>query len=200
VRAHTQLLSHRALFYIRNLYVLERYGSPMQLSHLDGIFEVFVAFKNVRDLKLALLATDFVNLDLTLTSRHFTHFQPTLRSLQLTVPTNNPKDLITFIAFFPFLEEVTLEFFRPFKQVNGKSGELDPSLLNPLRGTLRIYATRSDSGFTQELAKVRVQYHTLELFLDPVSFGTGLQALIAAYAPTLRVLRLQRCTSFSACW
>jgi len=41
-----------------------------------------------------------------------------------------------------------------------------------------------------ELARLQVQYHTLELFPDPEPSGTGFQALIAACAPTLRVSQL----------
>ena len=46
-----------------------------------------------------------------------------------------------------------------------KLGDSDPSLLNPLQGTLRIYGLGPDSEFVQELVGVQVRHHTLEL--DP---------------------------------
>jgi hypothetical protein len=175
---------------------------PIQPRELDEIFDHFAAFKNIRNLWLSIFGTNFINRDFALTSRCFPHFQPTLRSLKLTVPTNNLKDLIAFIAFFPLLEEVSIFFLQaPRQMADSQLGELDPNRLNPLRGSLRIYDVTPDSGFTQELAKVRVQYHTLELFLDPASSETGLQALLTACAPTLRVLQLPRpCMSVSPCW
>jgi len=108
--------------------------------HLDEIFDAFVAFKNVRNLGFTPFATHFVNPDLSLTSRYFAHFQPTLRSLELLTPTNNPKDLIAFIAFFPFLGQVTFDLCRLVVEVeDSRFGELDPNQLNPFRGTLRMY-------------------------------------------------------------
>jgi hypothetical protein len=190
----------RALLYIRNLYIV--HDKLIQPRDLDEIFDAFVAFKNVKVLQLVLFATRFVDPDLTLTSRYFAHFQPTLRSLQLGTPTGNPKDLIAFISFFPFLEDVTLFFFEFVGQMaDGELGELDPNRLNPLRGTLRTREFGPDSGFIWELAKVRVQYHTLELCLDPASSDVGLQALVAACASTLRVLQLPRhCMPFFTYW
>jgi len=190
----------RAHSYTRNLAISIRNGCFIQPHHLDKILNVCVSFKSVRDLWLWLFPTQFIDTHFTLTSRYFAHFQPTLRCLELTAPTKNPKDLIAFVAFFPLLEEVSLKLFDFYTKSSSKFGELDPHLLNPLRGALWIDDNAPDSGFVQELAMVRVQYHTLELYTNPVSSVTGLQALITACAPNLRVLRMHRSTPFSACW
>lgn len=47
-------------------------------------------------------------------------------------------------------------------------------------------------GFILEFPKARVQYYTLELFLDCVSSGTEPQASNTDCAPYLRVLSLRR--------
>ena len=183
----------RTLFRTRILRIYD--SESIQPHDLDEVLDAFMAFKNVRGLRLQLSATHFVGLDFTLTSHYFAHLQPTLRSLQLMTPRNNPKDLIAFIAFFPFLEEVTLIFFQTSARIaHSKFGELDPNQLHPLRGTLRIYEAGHSSEFIRQLSKVQVHYHTIEL---PEPFEMELNALIAACAPTLRVLQLTpRCTSF----
>jgi len=159
--------------------------------HLEEIFDHLMAFNNVRELKLDLDAFHFVNHDFMLASRYFFHFQPVLRSLHLTTSARNPKDLIVFIAFFPFLEEVSLSFCDPSPEpvLGSWVKELDPNLLTPLQGMLRIPTIPLDSQFIVELAKVRVLYHTLELGGRCMSPGKGVPELVAACAPTLRVLR-----------
>ena len=160
-------------------------------SILDGIIDHFMAFRNVRELKICLDTFHFVDRDLRTTSRYFSQFQPTLRSLDLTTFDRYPKDTIAFITFFSFLEELSLLFcyVGPGAARGGRMKVLDPNSLTPLRGTLRIRDTSSDDEFIAELTKVRVLYDTLELGGDTLSPGTGISGLFAACAPTLRIIR-----------
>jgi len=174
----------------------------IQPHHLDATFDAFVTFKNVRDLSIALFGTYFVDPDRdpSLTSRYFAHFQLTLRSLELLTPTNNPKGLIASIAFFPSLERVFLEFYKLVEAEDSRFGELNSNRLNQFRGTLQMYNAGAGGKFILELTILQVQHHTLELSLDPEPSETELQALIAACAPTLRVLQLRQRMPFSDFW
>ena len=157
-----------------------------------------MAFRNVRELRIHLDTFHFVDRNLRSTSRYFSHFQPTLRSLDLT--TFDPKDVIVFVTFFPLLEELSLLFYDagPEAARERRVNVLDPNLLTPLRGTLRIRDTPPDGRFLVELTKVRVLYHTLEFGGDTLSSGTGILGLVAGCVPTLRVLKfLPNCWLFS---
>ena len=160
-------------------------------SILDRIFDHFMAFRNVRELKIRLDTLHFVDRDLRSTSRYFSQFQPTLQSLDLTTFDRNPKDVIVFITFFPFLEELSLSFYNIGSRAarECRVEVLDPNLLTPLRGTLRVHTTPPGGKFLRELTKVQVLYHTLELGGDILLPGTGISELIAACAPTLRIIR-----------
>lgn len=169
-------------------------------SILDKILDHFMAFRNVRELKIRMDTFHFIDRDLRSTSRYFSHFQPTLRSLDLTTFDRNPKDVIIFITFFPFLEELSLLFYGtgPSAARERQVKVFDPNLLTPLRGTLRIRATPLNGGFLAELTKVQVLYHTLELGGEFLLPGAGISELIAACAPTLRTLSFfHQCRSFS---
>jgi len=167
-------------------------------SHLDDILDHFMAFSNIREFRIRLDTFNFVDRDLTSTSHYFSHFQPTLRSLDLTTFDWNPKDLILFITFFPFLEDLSLLFYDPGPvTVDPRVEVLDPNLLAPLRGTLRIRNTPLHGGFVVELTKVQTLYHTLELGGHILSPETKVSELVAACAPALRVLKLShRCSLF----
>ena len=168
-------------------------------STLDKIFDHFKAFRNVRQLVIQLDTFDFVDCNLRSTSRYFSQFQPTLRSLDLTTSARNPKDVIAFITFFPSLEELSLLFYNTRANLNPRVKALDPNLLTPLRGTLRLHATPLDYRFITELTKVRVLYHTLELGGNALSPGMGISELVVACAPTLRILKfLHYCWSLSS--
>ena len=188
VLSHTRNL---ALFYP---------GIFLPPSVLDEIFDHFTAFSKVRELRIRLDTSHFVDRNLTSTSRYFSHFRPTLRSLDLTTFDRNPKDLVAFITFFPFLEELSLLFYDagPAAAPDRWVGELDPNILAPLRGTLRIHTTPHNPELIMELTKVRILYHTLELGGHILSPGTGMPELLTACAPTLRVLKfLHSCRLFS---
>lgn len=175
-------------------------------QHLEEIYDHWMAFKNVEELQARLFTTHFVQ-DPMLLSRYFSHFRSTLRYLRLETWLENPKDLIAFVAFFPFLEEVSIETLShdPPSLPDSKSEGLDPGLLSPLRGSLVLRKFQHENDFLVELAKVRVRYHTLSIWNGTV--WTGLQELIIACGPTLRVLNLtcEACESFflfdfERCW
>ena len=166
-------------------------------SILDGIIDHFMAFRNVRELKIRLDTFHFVDCNLRSISRYFSHFKSTLRSLDLTTSDRNPKGVVVFITFFPFLEELSLLFYDAVPGVaqERRAEMFDPNLLTPLRGTLRIRDTPPNGRFIAELTKVRVLYHTLELGGDFLLPGIGIPELVAACALTLRVLKF-----LHSCW
>ena len=186
------------LSYTRRLTVLLGTLTLTLPEHLEEILNHWVAFKNVRELRVRLFATHFVK-DPTLPSRYFSHFQPTLRRLHLKTRLENPKDLIIFIAFFPALEEVSIEVLspKPPSLPDSKPEGFDPDLLSPLRGSLVLREIRHENNFLMELAKVQVRYHILSIY--DLTVWVGLQELITGCAPTLRVLNLSReaCELFS---
>jgi len=181
---------HGVLSHTRKLSI--PYPTIISLSRLDEIFDHLMGFRNIRELRLYLDTSHFVNRDLALASHYFFHFQQVLRSLHLITFAGNPKDLVVFLTFFPFLEEVSLSFCDPGPEpvLGSWVKELDSNLLPPLRGTLRVRNAPPDGGFIMELVKVRVLYHTLELGGRSRLPGTGMSELVAACAPTLRILKI----------
>lgn len=167
------------------------FGDPLVcLRRLDDIFDHLIAFKNVRQLKILLFATHYVRDPLTSPARHSGHFQPTLHSLHLRTWSLNPRDLITFLAFFPFLDNITVETVDPYTLHTLPGNELEgleSATLSPFRGSLKLREFYQENAFVLELAKSRVQYHTLSF--HNVTVWTGIQELIVTCAPTLRVLR-----------
>ena len=158
-------------------------------QELDRIFDHLIAFKNVRELKIPLFASHFVRHPLMSPIHYFAHFRPTLRSLELETRLKNPWDLMTFIAFFPLLECVTIKMrhTRELDTVAEREAEgFEPAALPPFQGILRLEGFSRANTFASELIKARVQYHTLS-FCD-VTVWTGIQELIVACAPTLRGL------------
>jgi hypothetical protein len=180
------------LSYTRNLSIF--LGVLTRPQDLEGIYDHLLAFKNVRELQARLFATNYVRGGLALFSRYFSHFQSTLRCLHLETPLKNPKDLITFIASFPLLEDVSIEALRDSPilppLLDNESKGFDPDLLSPLKGSLRLYRLRRSDDFATELARVRVQYHALSIC--DVTAWTGVRELIIACAPTLRTLNITR--------
>ena len=180
---------HGVLSYTRNLsIVLGLFAKPYPL---DGIRDHLMAFKNVSDLRILLYATQFFQEDLALASRYFSNFRQTLRCLHLKTWLTNPKDLITFIAFFPLLEEVSIDGHAisdplpfPYHMLEGPGP--DPCSL--FKGSLRLNRFQSKNNFATELVKFQVRYHTLSI--SNVEVSTGIQELIMACAPTLRVLNI----------
>ena len=165
----------------------QRLVSPYEL---DDFYDYLLAFKNVRRLKIPLFATHYVRNPLTSPSCYFAHFQPTLRVLHLKTISSNPWDLVTFIAFFPLLEDVTVEMINvshPYYVLpESEPKGVEPTSPSSFRGTLRLHQFRQAKGFVQELIKYRVQYHTLSF--RNVTSRTRIQELIVACAPTLQVL------------
>jgi len=177
------------LSYTRNLSIFP--GSLTQPQDLEEIYDHWTTFKNVRELQVHLFAAHFVQGPLFL-SRYLSHFQPTLRRLHLQTSLENPKDLITFITFFPLLEDVSIETLSldlPSFPDNRSEG-FRPELFPPLGGSLLLRGSRDENNFLMELAKVRIRYHTLSI-CEPMVW-MGLQELVIACAPTLRVLKITR--------
>lgn len=81
------------------------------------LIDYLVAFKNVRELRVSLFASHYIRGSIGSPARHFGHFQPTLRCLCLRTWLTNPWDLVVFIGFFPFLEDVTIEMLNPYTMV-----------------------------------------------------------------------------------
>ena len=165
-------------------------GQPLvRPQHLDDIFDHLVAFTKIRELKISLFATHFVRHPIMSPTHYFAHFQPTLRSLRVGTWLKNPWDLITFIALFPLLEDLTIEMLNHFDiptLPKSKPAGHEPTALSPFRGSLRFYQFRQTNDFVLELLKYQVQYHALS-FRYVVTW-TGIRELIVACAPTLRVL------------
>jgi hypothetical protein len=185
------------LSYTRSLSIYT--GDLTEPSDLDKIYDHWAAFKNIRELQAHFYATRFLQEDSPTVSRYFSHFRLTLRCLTLGTILKNPEDLITFIAFFPLLEEVSIECLTVFFSVNSlpdcDSKEFNPDILPPFKGSLRLHQFRGDDDFLTGLAKVRLQYHTLSISdATTWSVWTAFQEVITVCAPTLRVLNMARDT------
>ena len=179
----TQVLS-----YTRTLSLYTIYCPLVLPQHLDDILDRLIAFKNVRQLEAFLFATHYVRHPLASHAHYFGTFQPTLRSLNLKTCLTNPWDLITFIAFFPLLEDITIQVNNPYSPSEfpeNKREGFEPAALS-FRGSLRLCEFCQANTFVLELVKSRVQYHTLSF--RNVTAWMGIRELIAACAPTLRVL------------
>ena len=185
------------LSYTRSLSIYAR--ELTEPSDLDEIYDHWAAFKNIRELQAHFFATHFIQGAPPKVSRYFSHFRHTLRSLNLGTILKNPEDLITFIAFFPLLEEVSIERIIVSISLNSlpdkDSKEFNPDILPPFKGSLRLHDFRGEGDFLTELAKVRLQYHTLSISdATTWSVWTGFQEVITVCAPTLRVLNMTRHT------
>ena len=178
----------QVLSYTRTL--LLSLGQPLVYpQQLDDIFDYLVAFKNVRQLIISLFATHYVNHPLASPARYFAHFQPTLRSLRLSTWLTNPWDLITFLALFPLLEDVEIEMLDTYglpPLPESESEGSESTAISPFRGSLRLRRFCHANTFVLELLKSQVQYHTLSF--PEMTVWSGIQELIVACAPTLRVL------------
>ena len=128
-------------------------------------------------------------------AHRFGHFQPTLCCLHLRTWLLNPRDLIASPALFPLLDNTTIEAMDPYTPHTLPENEpkgLEPAALSSFRGSLKLCQFYQENAFVLELAKSRVQYHTLSF--HNVTVWMGIQELIVACAPILRVLRF-----FSEC-
>jgi len=166
-------------------------------QHLDDIFDVLIAFKKVRALKIPLFATHYVRHPLTSPARYFAHFQSTLRSLCLETWWKNPWDLITFITYFPLLEDLTIQMLSTYPPTLPESVPEgpEPPALSPFQGSLQLRQFYQKNTLVLELLKHQVQYHTLSF--RQVTAWAGIQELIVACTATLRVLDFLNICEFS---
>ena len=65
-------------------------GPLTEPHHLEGIYDYLIAFKNVREPQVRLIATRFVEEGRTLASRYFSHFRQRLYRLHLETSLINP--------------------------------------------------------------------------------------------------------------
>jgi len=165
-------------------------GQPLVYPQdLDGIFDDLIAFNKVRELRISLFATHYVRHPLMSPTRYFAHFQSTLRSLCLETWLKNPWDLVTFIAFFPLLEDPNIQMLDTYDLPTLPESEREgsePAALSPFQGTLRLRQFHQTNTFVLELLKYQVRYHTLSF--RQVTAWAGIRELIVACAPTLQVL------------
>ena len=105
-RAYVSSKPDGVLSYTQSLSIL--LDPQIEPRHLEGIYDCWIAFKNVRVLQIPLFAIHFIE-DPALSSDYFSHFQPMLHCLHLHTWLKNPMDPINFINFFSLLEEVLIE-------------------------------------------------------------------------------------------
>ena len=132
---------HGVLSYTRTLSV-SLGTSARDLQGIEDIYGHWIAFKNVRKLQASISTTPFIRRSYALLTHYFAQFQPTLRCLDLNTPLQTPKDVITFIAFFPLLEEVSIEVRLSFPSflLPKESEDFNPDLLSPLKGRLQLHS------------------------------------------------------------
>ena len=180
---------HGVLSYTRTLSV-SLGTSARGRQGIEDIYDHWIAFKNVRKLQASISTTPFIRRSCALLTHYFAQFRSTLRCLDLSTPLQTPKDVITFIAFFPFLEEVSIEMGFSFLSLllPKESEDFNPDLLSPLKGRLQLNQFESENDFLTELARAPVQYHTL--WINDVTVWTGFQEIVNACCSTLRMLSI----------
>jgi len=107
--------------------------------HFDGqTLHYFSALTNVQQLRIE-------RFDLSKfmpgVERRFGHFAPTLRCLSLTVSSGTQRQLLYFLALFPNLDDIEIEYYpttKPDVTTNRDSGVAIPFSVPSLRGKLRL--------------------------------------------------------------
>lgn len=121
--------------------------------------------------------------------RYFGHFASALRSISLTISSGTHRQLLCFLALFPHLDDIEIEYYpttKPDTTANPDSTVAVPFSAPSLRGQLKLTHFLSETIFRDMITLfggLRFRYMDL--------FGVeGSRLLLEACADTLQTLRI----------
>ena len=167
-------------FVIRLRMVLEHVGFvPVVINARSPVY--FSTLLNVQELSISML--DFRGFAPQM-KLCFAHFAPKLRTLTLDHPRGTRRDLLSFIGFFPKLDNLKLEFDRTDMELPWQLPVLRPAPSMRGRLTLRSFF---GEGFLRDLSEMcgGLRFHSVDL--DGLR---GARLLLDACAKTLETLRV----------
>ena len=150
----------------------------------SGGMQYFRAMENLQELTIVDL--DFTKFRLGL-GEYLGHFAPTLRSVALTCPRGNRRQLLDFFRLFPKLDDIEISCYN----AKGKRYKpLDPQvpITGGLRGRLTLKLFEEDSpGLLEDIiiAFGGMRFTSMNLWRT-----SGMQLLLETCADTLETLRI----------
>ena len=176
------------------IHTLSLYQAPghrwLGTGSLDVISNHFSSFRRVEDLSITWLDLgDFEPGSLT---RHFVHFGSSLRSLRLSYLCADFSALITFLQFFPNLQNILIH--TPDLRDDGpplRISRMDP----PFHGFLNLLSFDSASSpFLSHLAGLDLRFSSISAYDCNFSTGLPLTRLLETSSSSLRSLELEYTT------
>ena len=121
--------------------------------------------------------------------RYFGHFASTLRSISLTISSGTPRQLLHFLAFFPNLDDIEIEYYPTTKPdaATGAGSELAvPFSVPSLRGQLKLAHFPSETIFKDMITLFGgLRFRYMDLFNVE-----GSRLILGACADTLQTVRV----------
>lgn len=163
-------------------------------DEMEGcLLDQFRSFRQVRNLSLAAFNVQ----PLTSTQEYFSHFKPSVRSLELHSPCPaNQTDLVNFICSFPRINDLVItRANRWLDQSNDDSREDSQQLQRfpVFGGILKLLDFSDPSGeFINKLVDIPngVSFRSIELGLDKLGELEPIGKLLSSCSSTLEVLTL----------
>jgi hypothetical protein len=158
--------------------------SPRKLDRQT--LRYFSALTNVQQLRIERfdLSKFMPNIE-----RYFGHFAPTLRSISLTISSGTQRQLLCFLALFPNLDDIEIEYYptmKPDATTNPDSEVAVPFSMPSLRGQLKLTHFPSDMIFRDMITLFGgLRFRYMDLFSVE-----GSRLLLEACADTLQTVRI----------
>jgi hypothetical protein len=144
VRVLSSIAAHGLLQYARHLFInINKNFTPANLQPLNHHFQ---RFDRIQELNIYRLDTPGF---LETFDTYFANFVPTLRSLHLSAPAGDSRQILDFICRFPHLEDLSLKISSGDSHDwrIWKSGSLPVvKSMPPFRGRLKLYEITAWSG------------------------------------------------------
>ena len=144
----------------------------------------FRALKNLQDLTIADL--DFSEFPAG-TGKYFGHFSPTLRSVGLSAPRGNRRQLLAFFGLFPKLDDLKISNYKTW---TGGHEALDTPLV-PMEGRLQGRLALNQFGDEELLRDMIFAYGGIRFTSMDLHDVQGTQLVLEACANTLETVCIQ---------
>jgi hypothetical protein len=154
---------------------------------LDGIPDHFSSFRHVGNLSITWL--DLSDFKPGSFARHFVHYGPSLRSLQLSYLSADYSSLMSFLQLFPNLEDLLIHT----PELCDDDPPLRISRTAPVsHGSLNLLSfDATSSPFISHLTGLDLQFSSISAFNCEFSSGFPLTNVLEASSSSLRRLELQ---------
>lgn len=157
---------------------------------LDDISDHFSSFRRVEDLSITWL--DLSDFEPESLARHFLHYGSSLRSLRLSYLCADFSALITFLQYFPNLQNILIH--TPDLRDDGPPLGISRTV-PPFHGFLNLLSFDSvSSPFLSHLAGLDLRFSSISVYDCEFSSGFPLTRLLETSSSSLRTLELEYTT------